>query len=139
MALVIASHLTDIHGPAAHPAAVALAVREFSANGEDKFSARYFAAFVKRSEKVLAGRTSRVQVRQEERFITETNVMAERAKREEADSDAMLADFEREHANEYAHLVQQAEASLDPRMRGMWRAPAVKAAVVRLVRERRTR
>lgn len=136
VALVLASHLTDIHGPPSTPAALALAVREFSANGEEKFSARFFAAFVKRAEKVLAGKPSRVQARQEERFISNEDVEIERHRREEAEVAALLADFERTHGDEFETLKVKAESSVDRKVKGMYRATMVRTALVKLIRER---
>lgn len=136
VALVLASHLTDIHGPATTPAALALAVREFTANGEERFSARFFAAFVKRAEKVLAGKPSRVQARNEERFISSEDVEVERHRREEAEITALLADFERTHGDEFETLKAKAESSVDRKVKGMYRATMVRTALVKLIRER---
>jgi hypothetical protein len=136
VALVLASHLTDVHGPPSTPAALALAVREWTANAEEKFSARYFAAFVKRADKVLAGKPGRVQAKNEERFITETDVMAERSRREEAEATALLTDFERTHGDEFETLKARAEASVDRKVKGIFRMHTVRAALVKMIRER---
>lgn len=139
VAAVLASHLTDIHGPASPPDAVGLAVREWVASGEERFNARHFSGFVRRAEKVIAGRTGRVQARQEERFITDEQVETERARREEAAVVELLTEFERQHGDVYEGLRTQAEASVDRRATGMFRTLAVRAALVKLIHDYRAR
>lgn len=132
---VLRAHLTGEEKVAPH--VLALAVREYAALAEPQFRSRHFAGFVKRARTHVVQQPSRVQSRNEERFITAEDVEREREKREAAETDEMLREFERTNGEQYAALVEQAERAVDPKWKGMIRAPMVKAKLAALVREAR--
>jgi hypothetical protein len=90
---------------------------------------------VKRAKADLAQAPVRAMGRSEERFITNEDVEAERARREEAETDAMLADFERRHGDVYEALSASADAAIPARIGSIYRAPMIRGALVRAVRE----
>lgn len=139
VAATIAAHLDGLHGPAYTPEVVALGVTEWLAAGEEKFNARHFSGFVKRAQYTFDKKLTRTAARQEEKFISGEDVEAERARREEAEVNELLADFERAHGDEYLTLQVQADKLVDPKVRGMFRQPMIKAALVKLIRERGNR
>jgi hypothetical protein len=132
VALTLAHHLRDEECP---PAALAVAVREYAALGEPAFKARHFAGFVKRARSHVAQASARAMGRSEERFITGEDVERERAKREEAETERMLNDFRRDHADVYLTLQYEAEAKVSPNFKGQFRPPVVQAELARLVRQ----
>jgi hypothetical protein len=131
-ATILRSHLKDEECPAK---ALVIAVREYAALGRDRLEARHFAGFVRKAKADLAQAPVRAMGRSEERFITNEDVEAERARREEAETDAMLADFERRHGDVYEALSASADAAIPARIGSIYRAPMIRGALVRAVRE----
>jgi hypothetical protein len=131
-ATILRSHLRDEQCPAK---ALVIAVREYAALGRDRLEARHFAGFVRKAKADVAQAPARAMGRSEERFITSEDVEAERARREEAETDAMLRDFERRHEEQWLELCAQAQSMVDTRIKGEFRAPMVASAVAKLVRQ----
>lgn len=131
---VLYSHLTDIHHPAVSTAVLALAVQEYGAMGEERFSSAHFGGFVKRAEKTLSERAGRFALKREAQHIDHEAIEREREAREIAEGDALLADFERTHEAQYEALRQEAEGTVDRRVPKMMRAAAVRAKLIALVR-----
>lgn len=135
VAQTLAVHLTDEEGPPATPRALAIAVRDYGALAEPNFRALHFAGYVKHAMVQLAAKPSRVQSRNEERFITSADNEAECARREQAEMDRLLAGFERTHEEEYKVLRAQAERMVPSTYKGALRAPVVNSALAKLIRE----
>jgi hypothetical protein len=134
VACTMRGHLEGEEGPIYTPKVIGRAAREFGAAGKE-FNARYFAGFLRDAEKAMAGGdNSRRQGQQEARFIDHEAVQREREVREEAAIVEMLADFERRHGARYVQLQEIAEKSVGPNFKGKFRAPVVRAALVKLVR-----
>lgn len=132
VALVLRAHLMDEEVP---PKALAWAITEYMGKrGTEVFESRYFAGFVKRARGHVEQKPMRVAARQEERFITSEDTERERERREELATDEMLREFERAHGDTYTAYAEQAEASVDPKWKGMIRAPMVRAKLTQLVR-----
>lgn len=133
----IITHLDGMHGPKYSAPIVAYAARQYAASKEyetDGFKPLLFAGFVKRAARKMDEKGGAIAARREEKFITNEDRERERESREEAEVERTLADFERTHGDEYAAIVEKAEAAVDPKFKGIFREPIVKAEIVKRVR-----
>jgi hypothetical protein len=129
-AVVLAGHLKD-HPPVV----VGRAFTQYIAS-EEPWSSRLFAGFVRDAAKQVQVGANRVRAANETKHIDTEAIEAERAKREEAEATALLADFERTHGEEFETLKEKAEAMTDRKMPQMFRSPMVRATLLKLIRDR---
>lgn len=115
------------------PGVVGRAFREYMAS-EQPWSSRLFGGFVRDAAKQGQVDANRQRSTREATHIDREAIETENARREEAEIAELLADFERTHGDEFARLSEIAEASVDRRVKGAFRAPMVRAALVKLIR-----
>lgn len=131
-AAVLANLLADFA-----PDLVGHGLREFLAS-EQAWSARHLRGFVERAERArrkdAERKTGRAALTREAAHIDHEAVAREREAREIAETDALLADFERTHEARFEALRQEAESTVDRRVPKIMRAAAVRAKLIALVR-----
>lgn len=132
-AVILRGWLEDEETP---PKVLAIAVQEYAGLGGDRIEARHFAGFVRRARSFVEQRPSRAMDRSEQRFIAQEAAERVGEQREEQNVTAAVAAFKAERPDMYASLMIEAERAVDGRVTGIFRAPMVEAALVRLMRLR---
>lgn len=129
-------HLTgEMQHEHATPEQLGLAVQQYSANeGSEKFSARYFAGFVRDVKKQVERGTRRKANANEQRHIDDEE-QAKRDRAREEREGRLLAYGRREHPDRFAQLQRLADAEVPKKYAREIREHMVHAALVELGRK----
>lgn len=117
------------------PKVVGRAFREFIAS-DQPWSTRLFGGFLRDAAKQIERGDNRERAKKETGHLDREAVDAENAKREKAEIDALLTDFERTHGEEFASMQAQAAKLVPPNVRGVFRKAMEEAHLVKMIRVR---
>lgn len=129
-------HLTgEMQHDQATPQQLGLAVQQYAANnGHGRFSARYFAGFVRDVKKGIERGENRQRNTSEQRTMDREAADHARAQQEEVTSERLLRDFARDRPERYAELEQIAEGQV-PKRFTVGREYTVRAMLLTLVKK----
>lgn len=136
---VIATFRMHLQGEMEHehatPAQLGLAVQQYSANeGSEKFSARYFAGFVRDVKKQVERGSRRKQNANEQRHIDDEEAEKRQRAREEREG-KLIQYAQREHPQRFAELKLIADSQVPKKFSPEVRENMVHGALIDLIRK----
>lgn len=121
--------------PVAHADVVGAAVQAYLANMKpgDAFVDRLFGGYVRDAIRTMGAGEQRERAKREDSHVDRERAEEERRQREDAEIVRKVAEFKRTEPEAFARYTEQSERAVPPQIKGIFRAPTVRAKLVELI------
>lgn len=121
--------------PVAHADVIGVAVASYLANMKpgDAFVDRLFSGYVRDAIRRLGAGEQRERAKREDSHVDRERSEQEQRDREEAAIVRKISEFKRTEPEAFARYTEQSERAVPPQIKGIFRAPTVRAKLVELI------